>query len=79
MGTKDVEDLFLDRRLVDLILGKTKDIQKYRRLKIGKGVSSCELQEIMYLKDILCRRPCYISEKDILKLEQRLINISNGC
>lgn len=78
MGTKDTKDIYLDRKLVDLVLTKAKDLQKYRRLKIGKGVSVCELQEIMYLKDILCRRPCYVSDKDIFKLEQRLISISNG-
>jgi len=78
MGAKDVEEIYLDNKFVNLILGKAEDIQKFRRLKIGKGVSTCELQEIMYLKSILCRRPCYVSEKDIFKLEQRLINISNG-
>lgn len=78
MGTKNVEDIYLDRKLVDLILNKAKDIQKYRRLRIGEEVSTCQIQEIMYLKSILCRRPCYVSKEDIFKLEQRLINISNG-
>lgn len=78
MGTKDTEDIYLDERLVNLMIGKSQDIQKYRRLKIGKEPSICELEEILYLQDIMCRRPCYLSEKDIIRLEQKLISISNG-
>lgn len=78
MGTKDTEDIYLDERLVDLIIGKGQEIQKFRRLKVGKEPSMCELEEILYLQDIMCRRPCYLTDKDMLRLEQKLINISNG-
>lgn len=78
MSTKNTEIIDLDIKLADLILNEAFSIKKFKRLKIGCAPDTDKLQEIMLIKSILCRRPCYLSQADINKVEERLIRISNG-
>ena len=62
--------------LADVIKEKGKDLAKKIRFSIGCGVSECEIQELLYLNEILCRkeRVCYITEQE----EKQIIERING-
>lgn len=78
MSIKNTELVDIPTVSLDLFLNYGDAIRKYKRLKIGCYPKNCQLEELMFIQDILCKQPCYVSDRDIDNLEQRLIRISNG-
>lgn len=74
---KNTQRVNFPEKLNQLFTSRTFSIDKWRMFKIGNRPSNCELQELMLLFDILCRQPCYLSEEDSKKLENRIIKLSN--
>lgn len=74
---KNTLQISLPKRLNQAFIDKSFELTKWRRFKVGCKPKDCELQEITLLYNILCRLPCYLTEEDIEKLENRLIHITN--
>lgn len=66
----------VSRNLGDIIIEKGNDLVKKIRFSIGCGVSECEIQELLYLNELVCRKEevCYIDED----LEKQIIERING-
>ena len=64
------------KNLADIIVEKGLDVIKHKRFSIGCGVTECEMQELLYLNELMCRKEevCYIDEK----LEKQIIERING-
>lgn len=78
MDYKNTEAVDFSSLLSKLITDKILDIHKWRRFKVGCKVTDCELQELLLLSKILCQTPCYLTEEDYSKLENRLTQLKNG-
>ena len=64
------------KNLADIIINRGLDLVKKKRFSIGCGISECEMQELLYLNELLCRKEevCYIT----LELEKQIIERING-
>lgn len=64
------------KSLADIIINRGLDLVKKKRFSIGCGISECEMQELLYLNELLCRKEevCYIT----LELEKQIIERING-
>lgn len=64
------------KNLADIMINRGLDLVKKRRFSIGCGLSECEVQELLYLNELLCRKEevCYIT----LELEKQIIERING-
>ena len=62
--------------LGDVLVEKGIDLVKKNRFSIGCGISECEIQELLYLNELICRKEevCYIDEE----LEKQLTERING-
>lgn len=78
MDYKNTEKVNFPLRVANLFISTSFDISKWRRFRVGCKPKDCELQEISLLTNILCELPCYLTEEDIEKLENRLIELTNG-
>lgn len=64
------------KNLADIIINRGLDLVKKKRFSIGCGISECEMQELLYLNELLCRKEevCYITSE----LEKQIIERING-
>lgn len=64
------------KNLADIIINRGLDLVKKKRFSIGCGISECEMQELLYLNELLCRKEevCQIT----LELEKQIIERING-
>lgn len=64
------------KNLADIIINRGLDLVKKKRFSIGCGISECEMQELLYLNELLCRKEevCYITPE----LEKQIIERING-
>ena len=60
------------------ILEVKERIDEKRRFKIGCGVSECELLNVIYIGNILCKDKCYIEQDMVDKIHDYLIVNKNG-
>lgn len=60
--------------LGNVLIEKGKDLVKKNRFSIGCGVTECELQELLYLNELLCRKEevCYITKEEEKQINQRI-------
>lgn len=60
--------------IADVIVRKGEDLIKKRRFSIGCGVSECEIQELLYISEILCRKEevCYITKEEGKQITERI-------
>lgn len=78
MALIDTEKRDLPKELDEVVISMADSNSKWRRFKVGCKVDECLFNEVLSIKDILCRQPCYLDEDDFKKLKQKLIKISNG-
>jgi len=63
-------------RLGEILADKGLGIVKQKRFSVGCGLSECEIQELLYLNELMCRKEevCYIDEE----LEKQITERING-
>lgn len=62
--------------LADILVEKGMDIIKQKRFSVGCGMTKCEIQELLYLNELMCRKEevCYIDKE----LEKQITERING-
>lgn len=54
------------------IISKYQDLEKYRRFKVGCGVSDCDISDLIYLSDMVCNGSCHITKKQKNKIKEKI-------
>jgi len=67
---KNVVDYSVDEVLNGIIIDAAIDYIKDKKYKVGCGISECRMEEIIYLKELVCNPPCYFGPKENTQINE---------
>ena len=73
INSQTIEQIDLQRRLNEAIIGKYIELEKHRRFKIGCPPSVCDMERLMFISDNLCKDKCYLTEEDYQIINETVI------